>query len=211
MPTIQPSNCRGILGAVLLLATRQPASAQASAGDTTGVPPAGFGTLHQDEVAVGLSPGNVQLRIMPLDERVIRLLSPDTYQSLRQLVTARLADIERAALQHGLRRYQIFLVTFFGLQPRAQFNPEDITLTSQNRLFRPVAIVPLSVQWSESALNQRETASAIYLFEDGIVLLEPFTVGYGGLASTQWEQTIRSLEQERARVFSRAAAGPGRN
>src|SRR5580765_8551765 len=105
-----------VLLAVLMLATALPAFAQQLA-DTTGLPPAGLGTLRQDDVATRLALGNVQLRVLPLDERIIRLLSPDTYQSLAQLVATRSADIERVATQHGLRRYQLFLVTFFGLQP----------------------------------------------------------------------------------------------
>ncbi|MBI4502247.1 MAG: hypothetical protein HY700_13940 [Gemmatimonadetes bacterium] len=190
------------------MAITQPALAQGAAGDTSGLPPAGFGTLHQDDVAVRMAAANVQLRVMPLDERIIRLLAPDTYRSMSQLVASRSADIEQAAIQHGVRPYDLFLVTFFGLQPRVEFNPEGITLTSQNRLFRPVALLPLSAQWSQRELNQRETASAIYLFEEGIALLEPIIVSYDGVSSTQWEQALRSIEQERARVFARAAAAP---
>jgi hypothetical protein len=205
MLIVRPSDRPTVLFAAMLLLTARASPAQQLAGDTAGLPTGGLGTLHQEEVAVRLAAGNVQVRVMPLDQRILRLLSPDAYQSLTQLVASRAADIHEAARQHGVRRVDLFLVTFFGMQPRAQFNPEDIALTSQNRLFRPAAIVPLSVQWSQLELNQRETASAMYLFEEGIALLEPFTVSYGDLTSNQWEQSLRSIEQEQARVFARAA------
>ena len=179
--------------------------------DTTDLPPAGFGTLHQEEVSTRLSAGSIQVRVLPLNERIIRLLAPDTYAAMHQLRTTHAAEIERLALQHGLRRADLWLVTFFGLAPRAQFNPEDITITSQNRLFRPAALLPLSAQWSELQLSQRETASAIYLFEEGIALLEPLTVAYGGVSTGQWEQALRNLERERARAFSRATTPPARH
>jgi hypothetical protein len=99
------------------------------------------------------------------------------------------------------------LVTFFGLQPDARFNPEDVTVTSQNRLFRPFQILPLSAMWGGQQLNQRETATAVYLFEDGIRILDPLTVQYGAASTDRWEQALRELERERASVLARAAQG----
>ncbi len=200
---------RSALVALLTLAAATPCLAQqAPPADTSGLPPAGFGTLHQEDVSIRLATANVQLRVLPLDERIIRLLARDSYESLRRLAGARATEIDRAMQQHGLRRATLFLVTFFGLAPRAPFTPEDVTVTSQNRLFRPVTILPLSPLWSELQLPQRETASAIYVYEDAIAVLEPLTVSYGGVSSSAWEQTLRDLDRERARVFSRAAAAP---
>ena len=192
--------CLALLGAGAL-----PAQAP---GDTASLPPGGFGTLRQDDASLRLATGSVELRLVPLDERIIRLMAPDNYAALHRLVVSRTAEIERAAVQGGVRRPSLFLVTFFGRETRAAFTPDDVTITSQNRLFRPVAIVPMAAHWSELLLRQRETANAIYLFEDGIALLEPLTVSYGGVTSAQWEQILRVLEQERARVYARAAAAP---
>ena len=49
------------------------------------LPPAGYGTLRQDEVSIGLRTPEVLIQVVPLQEGVIRLLSPDTYNSLRRL------------------------------------------------------------------------------------------------------------------------------
>ena len=199
-----------LITVALLACATSPGFGQSPA-DTSGLPPAGFGTLRQEQVAVRLATSSIQLRVLPLNERIVRLLSPDTYTSLRQLRVAHAEDVQRLATQHGLHRTDLFLVTFFGLESQAEFNPEDLTVTSQNRLFRPAAIVPLSAQWSSLQLKQRETASAIYLFEEGIVLFEPLTVSYDGVSSTQWEQSLRAIELERARVDARAAAAPRTN
>jgi hypothetical protein len=139
-------------------------------------------------------------------------MAPDTYRSLQQLRQTRAADIEQAATRQGVRQPTPFLVTFFGRERGARFTPEALTISGQNRFFRPAAIIPLSSQWSSLELNQRETVNAIYLYEDGILLLEPFTVTYDGTSSEGWGQTLRVLERERARVYARAGSGaqPGR-
>lgn len=196
------------LAAALTCAPQGIRAQQPTLADSAGLPPAGFGSLHQDDVAIRLATPTVQLRVLPLDERIIRLLAPDSYESLHRLSATRAPEIDRAVQQHGLPRAELFLVTFFGLEPRAEFTPDDVTVISQNRLFRPVAIVPLSPLWSELRLTQRETASAIYLYEDGIALLEPLVVSYGGVSTSQWEHTLRELERERTRVLARGAAAP---
>jgi hypothetical protein len=176
--------------------------------DSTGLPPAGFGTLRQDDIALHLRSSNVELRLLPLDENIIRLLAPDAYQSLHSLLDLRSADVTRVAGAAGIRRPGVFLVTVFGLAPRAVFDPEDVTITSQNRFFRPAAIVPLTPRWSEQRLDQRETASALYLFEDGIALTEPLAVSWAGAVNEQWQETVRLLERERTRVSARAGTAP---
>jgi hypothetical protein len=200
----------GALAALLAAcAPARPAGAQL-APDSTLLPPAGYGTLRQDDVAVHLATPTVEIRLLPLDESIIRLLAPDSYQSLRALRQTRAPEIERVAGRLGIRRPGLFLVTFFGVEPQAAFTPDDLTVTSQNRFFRPAAILPVSPRWSELRLSQRETATALYLYEDGIVLDEPLVVSYGGVFSDRWGETVRRLERERSRVNARAASGAPR-
>src|SRR5439155_1071672 len=51
--------------------------------------PVGYGTLRRDDIAVRLATGTIEVQVLPLDEQVIRLLAPDTYRSLTQLVQSR--------------------------------------------------------------------------------------------------------------------------
>lgn len=169
-----------------------------------GLPPAGYGTLRQDDVGVELRTPTFAVRVLPLDERIIRLLTPDTYRSFLHLKRSREDEIRKTAERAGISEPALFLVTFFGLQHRARFIPEELTITSRNRVFRPAGIVPLSPRFGELMLQQRETASAIYLYESDIALFEPMIVAYEGIISQQWERILPILDRERAAVLSRA-------
>lgn len=184
--------------------TASTAHAQDTAATDPRLPPAGFGTLRQEEVAVHLETATFALRVMPLDEAVLRLLAPDSYASLHRLRETRAAEITRAADQGAVTEPVVFAVTFFGLQQQARFVAEDVTITSRNRLFRPVAILPLSPRWHEQQLLQRETAMALYVYESGIALFEPYTVAYGGMSSDHWDRILPTLDRERAAVLARA-------
>jgi hypothetical protein len=177
--------------------------------DTTDYPPAGFGTLRQDAISIGLRTTEFEIQIIPLDERVIRLLSPDTYRSLHRLKTTRANELEDVASRYGLRQPKVFLVRFFGLQPSVRFEPEFLTITSQNRLFRVLEIIPMSPLWSGRQLNQRETATAVYVFEDGIRTLDPMTLSYSIASTDAWGALLRNLERERASVIARASGSGG--
>src|SRR5688500_19747096 len=51
--------------------------------------PVGFGTLHQEDIALRIQLPGVLVRALPLDESVIRVLSPDSYRGLHELVASR--------------------------------------------------------------------------------------------------------------------------
>ena len=78
-----------------------PATPAVAAADTngTGLVPAGFGTLRQDAIAIPLQLPGVLVKLTPLDESVIRTLSPDSYRALREL-----AESRRPAITRALRR-----------------------------------------------------------------------------------------------------------
>jgi len=167
------------------------------------VPP-GYGTLRRDDIVARFSTGTVEIQILPLDQQVIRLLAPDTYRSLSELVRSRAADIADAAQRGGTERPTLVMVTFLGVVPQARFNPDELNITSRGRLFRPIGVVPLSPTWSSFQLDARQQAAAIYLFEPGISVREEMTVSYQGMSSDAWSRSIRLLDQERARVKARA-------
>jgi len=173
--------------------------------------PAGYGTLRRDEIVVSLATETIEVQVLPLDAQVIRLLAPDTYRSLIQLERSRAADINEAAVRGGTENPTLVMVTFLGVVPQARFNPEDLTITSRGRLFRPIGIVPLSPTWSSFQLDARQQAAAIYLFEPGISVREQLTVSYQGQSSDAWSHSLRLLDQERARVKARAQLGAKRD
>jgi hypothetical protein len=218
MTIAEPSRARRAL--LLTLATfagacaSMPApGATASAGSTSAaqadtlaaatVPP-GFGSLRQDEITVQLEPRDLLVRAMPLDEEIIRLLSPDSYRSLRDIVESRRAELERLASVHQLRERNVWYLSLHGLSAEARFNPRDLGVTSAGREFRPLELLPLTAGFGEHRLLARQTQTALVLFEDGIDLTQPLTVSFGTTRSTSaWGSIVRVLERERAAVRSR--------
>ena len=188
-----------ILAGVLAL----PLASALTAQDTL---PTGYGSLKRDDIVVSFSTGQLQVQVLPLDEGVIRLLLPDTYSSLEQLIKQKQPDIDDQAQRAGVETPVLVMVTFFGLVSQARFTPEDINLTSRGRLFRPVGMVPLSPQWSGQQLDARQQATAIYLFESGIAFTEQLTVSYEGMTNDSWTHSLQLLIQERPRALARAAS-----
>lgn len=167
------------------------------------LPPAGYGTLRQDDIAVRIQTANLQMQLLPLDEEVLRLLATDAYRSLTALRDSRRAALEAAMERARVTDPRLMFVTIYGKQPQVRFDPQQLFIASGNVFFRPLEIVPLSLGWSEQRVSPREQASAIYLFEPAIRLFEPFDVQFEGTISRQWGQSVRRLEDERARVLAR--------
>ena len=187
--------------ALAVSATARPCLAQDSL-------PVGFGTLKRDDIVVRFATQHIEIQVLPLVEGVIRVLAPDTYRSLAGLLKSKDKEIRDAAQRAGVDRPTLVMVTFFGVVPGARFSPEDVNITSQGRLFRPVATVPLSPTWSSYQLEAREQAVAIYLFEDGIAFREGLTVSYQGLSNDSWTSVLPTLQREWARVRARASVQP---
>jgi len=171
------------------------------------IPPPGFGTLRVDDIALLFETADLRIRVMPLDERVIRLLSPDSYESLAGLKRLKAQEITETARRYGVQNPALFSLSFYGLRERAPFVPEEFTLQSRGRLFRPIGFVPMSPGWGEHQLDQRGTAFAIVLFEPGMALFEDdLIVSYQGVSTGAWSGISKALERERSAVLARAAA-----
>jgi hypothetical protein len=180
----------------------EPATAgEAPAAARETVPP-GLGTLRQEDVTVSLRSGALLIKVTPLDEGVIRLLAPDTYQRLRALAGAHRANAERAASAPTL-----FLVSFFSHEPNTAFQSEDLQLSHMGRLLRPASVIPMSQGFGTQRLQQQETQLAVYVFDHAIDHDQPITVRYGFEQSDAWTSIIPRLEVERAKVRARTASG----
>lgn len=193
---------------VCACSTRGPLAAQQGADD---LPPAGFGTLKVDDIALLLTTDELRIRVLPLDERVLRLLVSDSYESLSGLKRLKAAEVDSAARRYGVADPSLFLISFYALREQAGFTPEELTIQSRGRFFRPFGFAPMSSGWGQRRLEQRAEAVAVALFEPGIALFDDDLVAAYGAASTRaWGRIIRTLDLERAAVLSRAAAA-GRN
>lgn len=185
-------------------------STASAADDTTGeglVPP-GFGSLRQDDIAVKIQLQAVQVRAIPLDESVIRLLSPDSYRALRELQQSKRAELSSLASRYNARNPAIWYISFYALEPDARFSPMEVVLQAGGRDFRPLDLVPLTNGFGEQRIKQREVQSALYIFEERISMDQPLTLTVEGVQNTSWSGILRAIERERAAVRSRASQSP---
>lgn len=185
-----------------------PPGASADSLDSSLVP-VGFGSLRQDDIALKIAPSTgLQVRAVPLDERILRMLGPDSYRSLHDLVKSRDKEIGVVRDRARLPSYSIWYVSFFALeQGETRFSPQELVINNVGRDFRPIDVLPLTAGFGEYRLKQREVQSALFVFDGQIDLNQPLSGSIEGARSaTVWSQVIERVERERALIRSRAAA-----
>lgn len=161
--------------------------------------PIGFGSLKQDGVSLSIRTGALLVKVTPMNEAVIRLTAPDTWRRLHALKEAHKQELNKSM---GDQDY--FLVSFFSYEPDVTFQPQDIQLSHQGRTLRSTAIVPITTGWGKQRLAQQESQTAIYAFDGPIDYEQDITLQYGMDSATNWSDIIRALQDERAKVKSRA-------
>ncbi len=165
------------------------------------VPP-GHGTLLQDQISLQLQRGDLQIKVTPLEEWVIRLAAPDTYARLRGLAETHGARAARSAMT---TEPSLFLVSLFSRRPGITYEPEDLLLVNRGLRLRPLGIAPITPSWGSQRLGQQETRMAIYAFQGGIDLEADLEVEYQELRNEVWrERVFPLLQAERARAIARA-------
>ncbi|MCI0435834.1 MAG: hypothetical protein L0271_19660 [Gemmatimonadetes bacterium] len=189
-------------GAITAAFARGPQQESGEAQDT--LIPAGYGTLKQDEVTVALRSGPLLIKVTPLDEGIIRTLSPDTYQRLHTLAGTRGAEAASAALG---AKPALFMVSFFSYEADVEYVAENLQLSHRGRLLNPVAVMPVTPAFGRQQLAQQETQVGIYAFDEAIDYRLPIIVRYGAEESSAWNSIIPKLEVERAKIRARAS-GP---
>jgi hypothetical protein len=195
-----------LLGAWLAAGSAGPTTlaAQATGPASSRLPIPGYGSLTQNDLALRVVTPDIEVRLIPLDQRVTRLLAKDSWESLQSLVQSRRASIDSVANMAGVSRPGLALVTFFSQRANARFDPQTLTLVVRNRVFNPLGIVPFSGKFTSQQLDVREQVSGIYLFEQDLPVDDSFTISYNGVNSGDWSGKQRQLDSERARVALRA-------
>jgi hypothetical protein len=196
---------------VLLLAALSAAPALARAqglpSSEQNVPP-GFGTFKQEDLQIALATPSIEIRFMPLDPRVINLLSPDAYQAISVLFKNNRPRIDSAAHANAISRPGVAFVSFYGLAPGASYDATTLSITVHGRLLRSLAIIPYTPNFTNGRLEPRQLVSAFYVFEEQIPVLEPFTLQYQNQFSTEWTSNrVANINLERQRAMLRASKG----
>ena len=184
--------------------TRADSSTRAS---RSGLIPAGYGTLRQDDIAVQVQTLGLLVKVMPLEESVIRTLSPDSYRSLNGIRESKAKQLDSVSSRTGLPPVQPWLVTFFNAEVgEARFDAGDVLIRSGGRDFRPLRILPLKVGFGDGRLAQHSQQGAVYAFDPAIDLTQPITITAGTQSSSIWADIVQRIEVERSLIWSRAGA-----
>jgi len=170
------------------------------------LPPAGFGTLSQDDITIPIdvSANNLAIKVTPLTEWVIRMTAPDTYRRLNGYKVARGEQIRDRARRNGERGWPLVLfVSFYTRAVESTYEPYDLQIRAQNVVYRPFDIIAVTPDFNRERLRQQESQVALYLFEGDIDLNLPIEVEYDGRRSGRWSGIRSVLDRELTKVMSR--------
>jgi hypothetical protein len=180
----------------------------AASDDPQGLIPPGLGTLRQDDIALQLELEGVQVKAIPLDESIIRTLSPDSYRALHNLKEGRASQIAATGRRYGSNQPDLWYVSFFAVAPEARFSPQEFIITNNGRDFRPLDVLPLTPGWGEQRLKVREVQAALYLFDPSLDTSQPLTVRVETAQNTEWPNVLRRVQREQALIRSRSSQKP---
>lgn len=183
----------------------EPAVETTARSDTGGLIPAGFGSLKQDDIALRVSQFGLQVRAIPLDESVIRVLSPDSYRALSDLVRSQRVRLDEIRRRTALSSLNLWYVSFFGVElGEARFSPMELIITNVGRDFRPIEVLPLSPGFGQQRVRQREVQHALYVFDGQLDVNQPLVLSYETSRAREWSSVLERIERERSLVRSRS-------
>jgi hypothetical protein len=172
-----------------------------------GLVPPGYGTLRQEDLSLRLQSSSLQVRALPLDESIIRLLSPDSYRALSELKRSRADAVDAIARRQGTRELSLWYVSFFAVERgETRFSPREFIIRNVGRDFRPLDVIPLTPGFGEQRLRQNGRQDAIYVFDGRLDVRQPLTVAYNTGRNDDWADLLPQIERERSAVRSRARA-----
>ena len=193
-----------VLAVCLTIAASGVVQAQSAVGiPGSDLPPAGYGSLSQDNISLRATLGDLDIRFLPLDEGLLRLLANDAYASLHGLVASKQQAIDSVARAAGVTSPGLALVSFYALKQAAQFEPQNLYVVIRNQQYPPVGIIPFTANFSARQLDQRQQATAILMYDRFIPVYEGFSVAYLGQSSDAWSGLLLRIDRERARVMGK--------
>jgi hypothetical protein len=159
------------------------------------------GLLSLSNATINLSNGNLQIVFIPLDERVLRLITKDSYHSMVRLIEQQRKQLDSAILATGISTPGIAFVSFQGLAANTRFEPEQLTISYGGQQLRPVAFVPLSPTFSNRQLDVRQQVQALFIYRRDLPVRESFTLTYLAATSDDWGGRLTRFDTERTRIL----------
>jgi hypothetical protein len=197
-----------VFGASIAVAAS--ASAQAVVIDTSRTDnlPVGMGQMSLSNATINLTNGNLEIVFVPLDERILRLLTKDSYLAMQRLISEYRTQIDSVGSLDGVTDPGIALVSFHATAQNTRFDPALLTLTFHGQQFRPVGWVPLSADFSNLQLDVRQQVQALLLYRRDIPVKEAFTLSYLAATNDDWANRLTRFDSERSRILGRVRLHP---
>jgi hypothetical protein len=161
----------------------------------------GQGTLRQEEIAIRLRRGELELFVVPLHEGVTRTAAPDTWARLSALATTHRGWFRERTGSDA--PYRLFLVALYSEAEVLAFEGEELALVSGGIRQRPVAIRGLTPGWDQQELLPGEAQMAIYAFAPQVTLDADLEVEYREVRSRDWSRILPVVQAEQARIRAR--------
>lgn len=168
--------------------------------------PVGFGRLNQDDISIRLSSGDLEIRFVPLEERILRLLAPDAYRALHDMRESRRVAIDSLARNAGASIPGVALVTFFAAREGTRFESQDLSFTANGQEFRAVGTIPISANFSSQQLSNRGQASGLFIFDVPVPVEQEFTLSYQAARTDGWKARLALITREKDRIMVRVRA-----
>jgi hypothetical protein len=184
----------------LALTTTARAQAQRDTSHTDNLP-TDQGRLPLESITVRLLSGNLQVAFVPLDERVLRLLTKESYHSMEHLLGEQQRQIDSVAQVSGVTDLGIAWVSFQGLAPNTSFDPQQVTVTFHGQQFRPAGFVALSPGFTNQVLDLRQQVQGLLLYRRDIPVREGFSLSYLGATANDWDTRMGRFDGERTRIL----------
>jgi hypothetical protein len=202
------------VGALLLCATLaaivpQHGAAQGHPDSTTtdGLPP-DRGLLSLSNATIMMTDGNLQIVFIPLDERVLRLITRDSYRSMERLLAQQKTALDSVTSTLGISSPGIAFVSFQALAANTRFQPDQLVLNIHGQQVRPVAWIPLSPTFTNQQLDVRQQVQALFIYRRDIPVRESFTLSYLSTTSDDWAARLLRFDSERTRILGTARPRP---
>ena len=195
----------------LALALSAPAVARAQAVNdsirTDGLP-VDKGLLSLSNATINLTSGNLQIVFIPLDERVLRLITKDSYRSMERLLAQQQKALDSVMADRGLSSPGVAFVSFNGMAPNTRFEPDQLALNYHGQQFRPVAWIAMSPTFSNQQLDARQQVQALFIYRRDFPIHESFTLTYLAATSDDWGNRLPRFDSERLRILGVSRAKP---
>jgi hypothetical protein len=161
------------------------------------LPPAGSGSLRQEEISLELRPEGLRMEVTPLAEEVVRLAAPDSYERLLRLR-------EMLGSDAALAGETALLVTVQALRDGVVFDPAALRFERNGRPLAPADLRAATGAAAGGRLAAGETTLVLLRLDGPFRLDDELRVEYGDARATGWRQHLPRFQDERRRIEGRA-------